>query len=80
MVDKKESQSKISASRGAYDYSKRYLGNIADDYVMVTNKKEHIYHAAMLDPLTGANLSIDEIYSMVDKLIDAHGNYLPKYH
>ena len=41
MVDKKESQSKISASRGAYDYSKRYLGNIADDYVMVTNKKEH---------------------------------------
>ncbi len=46
----------------------------------LTNKKEHIYHAAMLDPLTGANLSIDEIYSMVDKLIDAHGNYLPKYH
>ncbi len=34
----------------------------------------------MLDPLTGANLSIDEIYSMVDKLIEAHGNYLPKYH
>ena len=46
----------------------------------LTNKKEHIYHAAMLDPLTGANLSIDEIYSMVDKLIEAHGNYLPKYH
>ena len=41
MVDKKQSQNKISASRGAYDYSKRYLGNIADDYVMVTNKKEH---------------------------------------
>ena len=46
----------------------------------LTNKKEHIYHAAMLDPLTGANLSIDEIYAMVDKLIEAHGNYLPKYH
>ena len=45
----------------------------------LTNKKEHIYHAAMLDPLTGANLSIDEIYEMVDKLIEAHGNYLPKY-
>ena len=45
----------------------------------LTNKKEHIYHAAMLDPLTGANLSIDEIYAMVDKLIEAHGNYLPKY-
>ena len=46
----------------------------------LTNKKENIYHAAMLDPLTGANLSIDEIYAMVDKLIEAHGNYLPKYH
>ena len=46
----------------------------------LTNKKEDIYHAAMLDRLTGANLSIDEIYSMVDKLIDAHGNYLPEYH
>ena len=45
----------------------------------LTNKKEHIYHAAMLDPLTGANLSIDEIYSMVDNLIEAHKNYLPKY-
>ncbi len=45
----------------------------------LTNKKEHIYHAAMLDPLTGANLSIDEIYAMVDRLIEAHRNYLPKY-
>ena len=25
------------------------------------------------------SLTIDEIYSMTDKLIDAHGNYLPKY-
>ena len=46
----------------------------------LTKKKEHIYHAAMLDPLTGANLSIDEIYSMVDRLIEEHHNYLPEYH
>ncbi len=45
----------------------------------LTRKKEHIYHAAMLDPLTAANLSIDEIYSMTDKMIEAHKNYLPKY-
>ena len=45
----------------------------------LTRKKEHIYHAAMLDPLTAANLTIDEIYSMTDKMIEAHGNYLPKY-
>lgn len=45
----------------------------------ITKKREHIYHAALLDPLTGANLTIDEIYSMTDKLIEAHGNYLPEY-
>ena len=45
----------------------------------LTKKREHIYHAAMLDPLTGANLTIDEIYDMTDKMIEAHGNYLPQY-
>ena len=45
----------------------------------LTKKREHIYHAALLDPLTAANLSIDEIYSMIDKMIEAHGQYLPEY-
>ena len=45
----------------------------------ITEKKEKIYHAAMLDPLTSANLSIDEIYKMTDEMIEAHGNYLPKF-
>jgi len=45
----------------------------------LTKKREHIYHAAMLDPLTGANLTIDEIYDMTNKMIEAHGNYLPQY-
>jgi len=45
----------------------------------VTRKKEHIYHAAMLDPHTGSELTIDEIVSMVDDLIEAHGNWLPAF-
>lgn len=45
----------------------------------VTRKKEHIYQAAMLDPHTGSELDIDTIKKMVDDLIEAHGNYLPKY-
>ena len=44
-----------------------------------TNKRDYIYHAAMLDPLVATNLSIDEIYSMTDELINAHRDYLPKY-
>lgn len=45
----------------------------------VTKKREHIYHAAMLDPHTAAELSIDDIVRMVDELIEAHGTWLPKY-
>ncbi len=45
-----------------------------------TLKKEHIYQAAMLDPHTGSELDIDTIKKMVDDLIDAHGDFLPKYH
>ena len=40
----------------------------------VTCKKEHIYQAAMLDPHTGAQLSIDDIVKMCDELYEAHEN------
>ena len=42
-------------------------------------KREHIYQAAMLDPHTAAELTLDEIWSMVDDLLEAHKPYLPKY-
>ncbi|AET59332.1 alpha-galactosidase [Paenibacillus terrae HPL-003] len=45
----------------------------------VTGKKEHIYHAALLDPHTSAELSMDEIVSLCDELIAAHGEWLPAY-
>jgi alpha-galactosidase len=45
----------------------------------LTRKREHIYHAAMLDPHTAAELSLDQIWSMVDELITAHGDILPEY-
>ena len=45
----------------------------------LTRKKEHIYHAAMLDPHTAAELSIDDIIKMCDELIAAHGDMLPKF-
>ena len=44
-----------------------------------TKKKEHIYQAAMLDPHTASELDIDTIKKMVDELIEAHGDYLPKF-
>ena len=45
-----------------------------------TLKKEHIYQAAMLDPHTASELSIDQIRALVDDLIEAHGSWLPRYH
>ena len=38
----------------------------------VTGKKEHIYHAAMLEPHTAAELSIEDIIKMCDELFEAH--------
>jgi alpha-galactosidase len=45
-----------------------------------TRKREHIYHAAMMDPHTAAELPLDDIRKMVDELIAAHGSLLPAYH
>ncbi|OEH54841.1 alpha-glucosidase/alpha-galactosidase [Oceanobacillus sp. E9] len=45
----------------------------------LTRKKETIYQAALLDPHTSAELSIDDIISLCDDLIEAHGDWLPEY-
>jgi len=45
-----------------------------------TRKLDYVYQAAMLDPHTGSELDIDTIKKMVDELIAAHGDYLPRYH
>ena len=46
----------------------------------LTGNREHIYHAAMLDPHTAAELNLDQIWSMVDELIAAHGKeWLPTF-
>jgi len=45
----------------------------------LTRKREHIYHAAMLDPHTAAELDMEQICNLVDDLIAAHGKMLPEY-
>lgn len=44
---------------------------------IITGKKEHVYHAVMMDPHTGAELNLDQIWKMVDELLDAHAGWLP---
>lgn len=45
-----------------------------------TLEKRYIYNAAMMDPLTGTELNIKDIYAMVDELLEAHKDWLPEYH
>ncbi len=45
----------------------------------LTGKREHIYHAAMLDPHTAAELDLEQIWALVDELLAAHGDMLPAY-
>ena len=45
----------------------------------LSGKKEYIYHAAMLDPHTAAELSVDEIWNLVNDLLMAHGDMIPKF-
>lgn len=45
----------------------------------LTGKREHIYHAAMLDPHTAAELDLNQIHAMVDEMIVAHEDWLPRY-
>jgi alpha-galactosidase len=40
-------------------------------------KRDYVYQAAMLDPLTAATMPLDRIWAMVDDLIAAHGDALP---
>ncbi len=46
---------------------------------LLTENREHIYHAAMLDPHTAAELDLDQIWTLVDDLLAAHDDWLPEF-
>ena len=46
---------------------------------LTKENREHIYHAAMLDPHTAAELDLDQIRNVVDDLLIAHGQWLPEW-
>ena len=46
---------------------------------LMEEKREHIYHAAMMDPHTAAELDLDQIWDLTDDLLAAHGDFLPEW-
>jgi len=43
----------------------------------LTGRRDHVDHAAMLDPHTGAELTLAEIHELVDELLEAHRDLVP---
>jgi len=41
-------------------------------------RRDLVYQAALLDPNTAATLTTSQIVSMVDELIEAHGDLIPQ--
>ncbi|MEB1055982.1 MULTISPECIES: alpha-galactosidase [Citrobacter freundii complex] len=46
---------------------------------ILTENRDRVYHAVMMDPHTAAVLGIEEIYALVDDLIASHGDWLPAW-
>ncbi len=44
----------------------------------LTGQRDHVYHAAMLDPHTAAELDLDQIWALVDAMLEAHGEWIPE--
>ena len=57
----------------------RTFVNVAELTVraVLEERRDHVYQAVMLDPNAGATLTLDAIGSMVDELIEAHGELMP---
>ena len=49
------------------------------DSTLLTENREYIYHAAMLDPHAAAELDLIQIRVLVDDLIAAHADWLPRW-
>ncbi|EMS97651.1 alpha-galactosidase [Agrobacterium tumefaciens str. Cherry 2E-2-2] len=46
---------------------------------LMSENREYIFHAAMMDPHTAAELDLDQIWSLVDELLLAHRDWLPEW-
>ena len=46
---------------------------------LISQDRQHVYHAAMMDPHTGAELDLEQIWLMVDDLFEEHKDWLPEF-
>ena len=46
---------------------------------LISQDRQYVYHAAMMDPHTAAELDLEQIWLMVDDLLEAHKDWLPEF-
>ncbi len=46
---------------------------------LLDENRDHIFHAAMMDPHTAAELDLRQIRDLVDDLLTAHADWLPDW-
>ncbi|MCF1445455.1 alpha-glucosidase/alpha-galactosidase [Agrobacterium vitis] len=46
---------------------------------LINENPEHLYHAAMMDPHTAAELDLDQIWSLTTDLLKAHDQWIPQW-
>ena len=46
---------------------------------VLSGNRDHVYHAAMLDPHTAAELDLSQIWDLVDAMLEAHGGWIPDF-
>jgi alpha-galactosidase len=46
---------------------------------LIEENPEHIYHAAMMDPHTAAELDLDQIWELTHDLLARHGDLIPAW-
>ena len=58
----------------------RTFANVCDLTVraVLDGRRDHVHHAAMLDPNTAASLTLDQIEALVDELLEAYADSLPE--
>jgi alpha-galactosidase len=56
----------------------RTFGNVVEmtTRAVLERRRDHVYHAALLDPNAAASLSVDQIVAVCDELFDAHADVL----
>ncbi|MCH2094619.1 MAG: alpha-glucosidase/alpha-galactosidase [Rhodobacteraceae bacterium] len=46
---------------------------------LIEENRDHVHHAAMMDPHTAAELDLRQISNMVDEMLTAHGDWMPAW-